>query len=154
MRIVIELKRDAIPEVILNQLYKMTQMQSSFGIIMLAIVGGQPRILTLREVLDRFIDHRKEIVTRRCIFELKKAEARAHILEGLKIALDNLDEVIHLIRNANPAEAKQGLMAGRYADPAYLKNNQLTAPVADYALEALNSPTSRPRRSSTCACTA
>ena len=100
MRIVIELKKDAIPEVILNQLYKMTQMQSSFGIIMLAIVAGQPRILTLREVLDQFIDHRKEIVTRRCIFELKKAEARAHILEGMKIALDYLDEVIQLIRSS------------------------------------------------------
>jgi DNA gyrase subunit A len=87
MRIVIELKRDTIPQVTLNQLYKMTQMQSSFGIIMLAIVSGQPRILALREVLDKFIEHRKEIVTRRCIFELKKAEARAHILEGLKIAL-------------------------------------------------------------------
>jgi DNA gyrase subunit A len=115
MRIVIELKKDAIPEVILNQLYKMTQMQSSFGIIMLAIVAGQPRILTLREVLDRFIDHRKEIVTRRCIFDLKKAEARAHILEGLKIALENLDEVIQIIKtSASPAEAKERLM-GRFS---------------------------------------
>ncbi len=111
MRIVIELKRDMVPGVILNQLYKMTAMQSSFGIIMLAIVSGQPRILTLRETLDYFIDHRREIVTRRCIFELKKAEARAHILEGLKIALDNLDEVINLIKSsANPAEAKDKLM--------------------------------------------
>ncbi len=111
MRIVIELKRDAIPQVILNQLYKMTQMQTSFGIIMLAIVGGQPRVLTLREVLDRFLDHRKEIVTRRCIFELKKAEARAHILEGLKIALENLDEVIQIIKtSANSPEAKERLM--------------------------------------------
>ncbi len=112
MRIVIELKKDSIPEVILNQLYKMTQMQSSFGIIMLAIVAGQPRILALREVLDRFIEHRKEIITRRCIFELKKAEARAHILEGLKIALENLDEVIQIIKSsASPAEAKERLMA-------------------------------------------
>ncbi|AMV70406.1 DNA gyrase subunit A [Desulfuromonas carbonis] len=111
MRIVIELKRDCIPQVILNQLYKMTQMQASFGIIMLAIVGGQPRVLTLREVLDRFLDHRKEIVTRRCIFELKKAEARAHILEGLKIALENLDEVIQIIKtSANSPEAKERLM--------------------------------------------
>jgi len=111
MRIVIELKKDAIPEVILNQLYKMTQMQSSFGIIMLAIVSGQPHVLTLREVLDRFIEHRKEIITRRCIFDLKKAEARAHILEGLKIALENLDEVIQIIKSsANPAEAKERLM--------------------------------------------
>jgi DNA gyrase subunit A len=111
MRIVIELKKETIPQVILNQLYKMTQMQASFGIIMLAIVSGQPRVLTLREVLDRFIEHRKEIVTRRCIFELKKAEARAHILEGLKIALENLDEVIQIIKtSANPAEAKARLM--------------------------------------------
>jgi DNA gyrase subunit A len=115
MRIVVELKKDTIPQVILNQLYKMTQMQSSFGIIMLAIVAGQPRVLTLREVLDRFIEHRKEIVTRRCIFDLKKAEARAHILEGLKIALENLDEVIQIIKtSANPAEAKERLM-GRFA---------------------------------------
>ncbi len=112
MRIVVELKKDTIPQVILNQLYKMTPMQSSFGIIMLAIVGGQPRVLSLREVLDKFLDHRKEIVTRRCIFELKKAEARAHILEGLKIALENLDEVIQIIKaSANPAEAKDRLMA-------------------------------------------
>jgi DNA gyrase subunit A len=112
MRIVIELKRDSIPQVVLNQLYKMTPMHSSFGIIMLAIVKGQPRILTLREVLDHFIEHRKEIVTRRTMFELKKAEARAHILEGLKIALDNLDEVIQTIKtSANPAEAKERLIA-------------------------------------------
>ncbi len=112
MRIVIELKRDVIPTIILNQLYKMTTMQSSFGIIMLAIVGGQPRVLTLREILDQFIDHRKEVVTRRCIFELKKAEARAHILEGLKIALENLDEVIQIIKtSANSPEAKERLIA-------------------------------------------
>jgi DNA gyrase subunit A len=112
MRIVIELKRDTIPQVTLNQLYKMTQMQSPFGIIMLAIVSGQPRVLALREVLDRFIEHRKEIVTRRCIFELKKAEARAHILEGLKIALENLDEVIQIIKtSANSPEAKERLIA-------------------------------------------
>jgi DNA gyrase subunit A len=111
MRIVIELKRDSIPQVVLNQLYKMTAMHSSFGIIMLAIVSGQPRILTLREVLDLFIEHRKEIVTRRTLFELKKAEARAHILEGLKIALDNLDEVIQVIKSsATPAEAKERLV--------------------------------------------
>jgi DNA gyrase subunit A len=115
IRVVIELKKDTIPEVTLNQLYKMTVMQSSFGIIMLAIVAGQPRVLSLREVLDRFIDHRKEIVTRRCIFELKKAEARAHILEGLKIALENLDEVIAIIKSsASPAEAKERLM-GRFS---------------------------------------
>lgn len=112
MRIVIELKRDMVPGVILNQLYKMTAMQSSFGIIMLAIVSGQPRILALRDTLNFFIDHRREIVTRRCVYELKKAEARAHILEGLKVALDNLDEVINLIKSsANSAEAKEKLIA-------------------------------------------
>jgi DNA gyrase subunit A len=112
MRIVVELKRESIPQVVLNQLYKMTSMQSSFGIIMLAVVNGQPQVLTLREVLDCFVDHRKEIVTRRCIFELKKAEARAHILEGLKIALENLDAVIETIKSsANSAEAKERLMA-------------------------------------------
>ncbi len=115
IRVVIELKKDTIPEVTLNQLYKMTAMQSSFGIIMLAIVAGQPRVLTLREVLDRFVDHRKEIVTRRCIFELKKAEDRAHLLEGFKIALENLDEVIAIIKgSASPAEAKERLI-GRFA---------------------------------------
>jgi DNA gyrase subunit A len=111
MRIVIELKRDMVPGVILNQLYKMTAMQSSFGIIMLAIVSGQPKILNLREVLDCFVDHRREIVTRRCVFELKKAEARAHILLGLKLALENMDEVIQIIKgSATPAEAKKGLI--------------------------------------------
>src|SRR5210317_839283 len=112
MRIVIELKKDTIPQVIINQLYKMTPMQSSFGIIMLAIVGGQPKVLALRQVLGYFIEHRKEIVTRRTIFELKKAEARANVLEGLKIALDNLDEVIQVIKSsANPAEARERLIA-------------------------------------------
>ncbi|MEE4255002.1 MAG: DNA gyrase subunit A [Desulfuromusa sp.] len=111
MRVVIELRRDMIPGVVLNQLYKMTVMQSSFGIIMLAIVSGQPKILNLREVLDCFIDHRREIVTRRCVFELKKAEARAHVLYGLKLALENLDEVIKIIKgSATSVEAKQALM--------------------------------------------
>jgi len=112
MRVVIELKKDENPTIILNHLYKQTQMQCSFGIIMLAIVNSRPRVLSLRETIDFFVEHRKEIVTRRTIFDLKKAEARAHILEGLKIALDNLDEVIALIKaSASPAEAKQGLMA-------------------------------------------
>ena len=111
LRIAIELKRDSVPQVVLNQLYKMTVMQSSFGIILLAIDNGQPKVLTLHEILDRFLEHRKEIVTRRCIFELKKAEARAHILEGLKIALENLDEVIQIIKSSeNPATAKERLI--------------------------------------------
>jgi DNA gyrase subunit A len=126
MRIVIELKKDENPQVLLNQLYKHTQMQSSFGIIMLAIVNNRPKVLTLKEVIRHFIDHRREIVTRRTVFELKKAEARAHILLGLKIALDWLDSVIALIRGSKtPAEAKEGLMAGRFAQPSDLAVNPL-----------------------------
>ncbi|AWV91299.1 DNA gyrase subunit A [Bradymonas sediminis] len=111
MRMVIELRRDVIPEIVLNNLFKMTQMQASFGIITRAIVNGQAKVMGLKEVLMHFVDFRRDIVTRRTIFELGKAEARAHILEGLKIALDNLDEVIALIRaSASPAEAHAGLM--------------------------------------------
>jgi len=115
MRIVIDLKRDSVAGVILNQLYKMTMMQTSFGIIMLAIVGGQPKVLTLREVLDHFIDHRREIVTRRCVFELKKAEARAHILEGLKIALENLDELIQIIKSSENSSEAKGRLIQRFS---------------------------------------
>jgi DNA gyrase subunit A len=129
MRIVIELKKDENPQVLLNQLYKQTAMQSSFGIIMLAIVSNRPKVLTLKETIRHFIDHRREIVTRRTVFELKKAEARAHILEGLKIALDWLDAVIELIRaSKTPAEAKEGLMEGKFADPAWLAKFDLVAP--------------------------
>jgi DNA gyrase subunit A len=111
MRIVIELKRDAIPDLVLNNLYKLTAMQQSFGVINLAIVNGQPRELTLIETLNIFIDHRREVVIRRTRFDLKKAEARAHILEGLKKALDHLDAVIALIRKSKTApEAREGLM--------------------------------------------
>jgi len=111
MRIVVELKRDEVSEVILNNLFLHTQMQGTFGVINLSIVDGQPRILNLRELLRQFIRFRKEVVTRRTIFELKKAKERAHILEGLKIAIDNLDEVITLIRKSKgPQEAKDGLI--------------------------------------------
>ena len=109
VRIVIELKRDARPQVILNQLYKHTQMQDTFGVIMLALVDDQPKILTLRECLDVYIKHRKEVVVRRTKFELEKAEARAHILEGLLIAIDNIDEVIKIIRESYD-DAKERLM--------------------------------------------
>ena len=109
VRIVIELKRDANPQVVLNQLYKNTQMQDTFGIIMLALVDGEPKILTLRQCLDCYIEHRKHVILRRTQFELDKALARAHILEGLKIALDNIDEVINIIRNSYD-DAKERLM--------------------------------------------
>src|SRR5262245_29211076 len=111
MRVVIELKRGEVGEVVLNNLYKHTQLQQTFGIITLAIVGGRPRVLSLLDVVDEFVQFRREVVRRRIEFELRKAEARAHILEGLRIALDNLDAVIALIRSAkNPPDAKAGLM--------------------------------------------
>ena len=111
VRVVIESKRDAIPEVILNQLYKHTQLQDTFGIILLALVGGVPKIMPIKEALNHFIDFRHEIVVRRTEFDLKGAEERAHILEGLKIALDNIDDVIKIIRaSKDPTMAKEGLM--------------------------------------------
>ncbi len=111
MRIVIELRRGELPDVVLNNLYKHTPLQTTFGIIMLAIAGGRPKVLSLLEVIENFVDFRREVVRRRTEFELRKAEARAHILEGLKIALDHLDEVIKLIRaSKSPAEARDGLM--------------------------------------------
>ena len=109
VRVVIELKRDANPQVVLNLLYKFTQMQDTFGIIMLALVNGEPKILTLRECLDHYIEHRRKVILRRTKFDLDKAEARAHILECLKIALDNIDEVINIIRSAYD-DAKERLM--------------------------------------------
>ena len=112
MRIVIELKRGEVAEVILNNLYKHTSLQQTFGIIMLAIVSGRPKVLSLLEVVEHFVEFRRDVVRRRIEFELRKAEARAHILEGLRIALDNLDAVIKLIRGSkNPPEAKTGLTA-------------------------------------------
>ena len=111
MRIVIELKRDSQPEIVLNQLFKQTQMQETFGIIMLALVDGQPKILTLREILSHFIDHRHNVVTRRTKFDLKKAEEKAHILEGLKICIENIDAIIKLIKGSKtPQDAKENLM--------------------------------------------
>ena len=109
VRVVVELKRDVNAQVILNQLYKFTQMQDTFGVIMLALVDGEPKILTLRQCLEYYIDHRKTVILRRTQFDLDKALARAHILEGLKIALDNIDEVIEIIRNSYD-DAKERLM--------------------------------------------
>ena len=112
IRVVIELKRGEVAEVVLNNLYKHTQMETTFGIIMLALVGGQPHVLGLKRILDYFLRHRRDVIIRRTRFELRKAEERAHILEGLKIALDHLDEIIALIRgSAGPAEAKSSLMS-------------------------------------------
>src|SRR5437899_9832365 len=110
MRLVVELKRDAIPQIILNKLFKLTPMQSSFGVINLAIVNGQPRVLTLKQMLEAFIDFRREVVRRRTEYELRKAHARAHILEGLTKAIDALDFIVTLIRNSRSVdEAKQWL---------------------------------------------
>ena len=112
MRMVIELRRGDVPEVLLNNLYKHTAMQNVFGINMVALVHGQPRLLNLRQVLDAFVGHRREVVTRRTLFDLRKARARAHVLEGLTVALANLDEVIEMIKNSpTPADAKERLLA-------------------------------------------
>ncbi|MBR6498477.1 MAG: DNA gyrase subunit A [Clostridia bacterium] len=111
MRIVIELKRDVSANVVLNYLYKHTQMQDTFGTIMLALVNGEPKVLSLKSIIKHYIDHQQDVITRRTKYELNKAQARAHILEGLLIALDRIDEVIDLIRSSpNPPAAKQGLM--------------------------------------------
>lgn len=111
IRVVIEIKRDAVPEIILNQLYKFTQLQDTFGIILIALINGIPKLLTLKETLIHFINFRHEVVVRRTQFDLKKAEGKAHILEGLKIALDNIDAVIKLIKaSKDPITAKEGLM--------------------------------------------
>ena len=112
IRVVIELKRGEMPEVVLNNLFKMTQLEDSFGMNMVALVDGQPKLLNLRELIAAFIAHRREVVTRRTVFDLRKARERGHILEGLAVALSNVDEVIELIKRApSPAEAKQGLLA-------------------------------------------
>ena len=112
MRLVIELRRGEMPEVVLNNLYKQTQFQSVFGINMVALLDGRPHCLNLKEILSAFIDHRREIVTRRTVYNLRKARERAHLLEGLAVALANIDEMIELIKtSANPAEAKAGLLA-------------------------------------------
>ncbi len=116
MRMVIELKRGEVPEVLLNNLYKQTQMQSVFGINMVALIDGQPKLLNLKQMLVAFIRHRREVVTRRTVFELRKARERAHVLEGLAVALANIDPIIALIKAApSPAEAKAGLLARTWA---------------------------------------
>ena len=114
MRIVIELKRDANPNVVLNLLYKHTKMQDTFGVTMLALVDNEPKILNLKEILSNYIEFQKDVITRRTKFELNKAETRAHILEGLRIALDNIDEVINIIRNSNTSEIAKNTLIERF----------------------------------------
>ncbi len=114
MRMVIELKRDANPAVVLNQLYKRTQMQVTFGVIMLALVDGQPKTLNLKEVLQPYIDHRHDVITRRTQFDLDQAEAREHLLEGLTVAVDNIDEVIKIIRKSKDAESADTALRKRF----------------------------------------
>jgi DNA gyrase subunit A len=114
MRVVIDLKRDAIPQIVMNQLYKHTQMQCTFGVIMLALVNGVPRVLNLKEMLHHFVEHRHEVVRRRTEFELAKALEREHILEGLKIAVDNIDEVIRIIRGSETTEEAGGRLRERF----------------------------------------
>ncbi|HVF58082.1 MAG TPA: DNA gyrase subunit A [Pyrinomonadaceae bacterium] len=115
MRVVVELKRDAVPQIVLNKLYKMTPMQSSFGVINLAIVDGQPRVLTLKKMIECFIEFRREVVRRRTEYELRKARARAHILEGLNKAIDALDYIIPLIRNARSVDEARQWLTGNVA---------------------------------------
>jgi DNA gyrase subunit A len=121
MRVVIELRRGEVPEVILNNLYKQTVMQNVFGINMVALVNGQPRLLNLKEILQAFIGHRREVVTRRTLFDMRKARNRAHVLEGLTVALANLDELIEMIKQSeSPAEARERLLAKRW-DPGMVR---------------------------------
>ncbi len=122
MRIVIELKRDAVPQVVLNKLYKLTPLQSSFGIINLAIVDGEPRIMNLKEILEHFVEFRRDVVTRRTRYELKKAQARAHILEGLNKAIDALDYIIPLIRNSRSVDEAKSWLTNNLATLHEVKN--------------------------------
>src|SRR5687767_7447048 len=138
MRVVIELKRAELPEVVLNNLYKQTQLQDTFGINMVALVDGQPKVLSLKELVESFVSHRREVVTRRTVFELRQARARGHVLEGLAVALSNVDEVIDLIKKApSPAEAKRGLM-GRAWGSELVKAMLGTVPAAQFKPQGLN----------------
>src|SRR5437867_2458618 len=138
MRVVIELKRAEIPEVVLNNLYKMTQLQDAFHMNMVALVEGQPRLLNLKDLLEAFTSHRREVVTRRTVFELRKARERGHLLEGLAVALSNVDEVIELIKKApSPAEAKRALMARPWGSE-FVKNLVGNATAAQFRPEGLS----------------
>ena len=143
MRIVVEPKRDAVPQIVINALYKHTSLQESFGVNMLAIIEGRPKLLNLKEILEAFLEHRRETVTRRTAYDLRKAEERLHILEGLRIALDYLDEVIKLIRESpDPRSAKEGLMAGAFAgtpapDPSLQLSEAQAQAILDMRLQRL-----------------
>src|SRR5262245_46776583 len=118
MRVVIELKRGEVAEIVINNLFKLTQLQDSFGMNMVALVDNQPRVLNLRQCLEFFLVHRREVVTRRTVYELRKARERGHVLEGLAVALNNVDEIIALIKAAaTPPEAKAALMARTWRSP-------------------------------------
>ncbi|HEY9531666.1 MAG TPA: DNA gyrase subunit A [Burkholderiales bacterium] len=137
MRVVIELKRGEIPDVVLNNLYKMTQLQDSFHMNMVALVDGQPRLLTLKDLIEQFVAHRREVVTRRTVFELRKARERGHVLEGLAVALSNVDEVIELIKKApNAAEAKRRLIERSW--PSELVSGMVAANASQYRPEGLS----------------
>ena len=165
MRVVIELRRGEVPEVVLNNLYKETQMQDTFGMNMVALLDGQPRLLNLKQMLDAFLRHRREVVTRRTAFELKKARERGHMLEGLAVALSNVDEVIALIKAApTPAVAKEGLMSrmwrstlveemlARAAVDAKAFRPESLAPEFGLSATATACPMRKRRRSWNCAC--
>ena len=131
IRVVIELRKDVVAEVVLNQLFKHTQMQDTFGVIMLALVNGEPKILTLKDCLEEYVKHRREVILRRTKFDLEKAEARAHILEGLLKAIDNIDEVIQIIRSSYD-DAKERLMerfgfSGIQAQACFMSVSSLSA---------------------------
>ena len=168
MRVVIELKRGEMPEIVLNNLYKQTQLQDTFGMNMVALVDGQPRLLNLKQFLDAFLSHRREVVTRRTVFELRKARERGHVLEGLAVALSNVDEIIALIKAApTPPEAKTALMAGRGvrnwcasmlsrtgADVGGVPARRARAPFGLQDDGCTGCPTRRRSRSWRCACSA
>ena len=168
MRVVIELKRGEVPEVVLNKLFKQTQLQDTFGMNMVALVDGRPKVLNLHEMLDCFLQHRREVVTRRTVYELRKARERGHVLEGLAVALSNVDEVIALIKAApTPAEAKTSLMTPAVALAAGRGNagafggRCATASVptdsprnSDCMPRATACPRHRRRRFSSCGCSA
>src|SRR6185369_3263334 len=132
MRLVIELKRGEVPDIVLNNLYKLTQLQDSFGMNMVALVDNQPRLLNLKQFLDFFLIHRREVVVRRTVFELRKARERGHVLEGLAVAMSNVDEIIAMIKAAaTPPEAKAALMAKVWRSP--LVEEMLRRAAADAA---------------------